>query len=68
MERKTGKKVWSKPQLIVLVRNHPEEAVLEHCKQSSVGFHGPGDSVHQGCADYIDTNCTNCHSRGGKGS
>jgi hypothetical protein len=26
------KRTWQKPELIVLVRNRPEEAVLESCK------------------------------------
>jgi hypothetical protein len=29
-----SKKVWVEPELIVLVRNKPEEAVLEGCKAS----------------------------------
>ena len=28
----TEKKQWTKPELIVLVRNKPEEAVLQACK------------------------------------
>jgi hypothetical protein len=31
------KKVWQKPELIVLVRSRPEEAVLENCKLSTQG-------------------------------
>jgi len=31
------KKTWNKPELIVLVRNKPEEAVLENCKTTSSG-------------------------------
>jgi hypothetical protein len=29
------KKDWNKPELIILVRNKPEEAVLENCKSTS---------------------------------
>ena len=31
------KRSWQKPELIVLVRSHPEEAVLAGCKISSSG-------------------------------
>ncbi len=36
---KDAKKVWSKPELIVLVRSNPEEAVLSACKRG--GRDGP---------------------------
>jgi len=39
------KKAWKKPQLIVLVRGRPEEAVLKTCKYS--GQSGPDDTA--GC-------------------
>jgi hypothetical protein len=71
MVRETGKKVWSQPKMVILLRNSPDEAVLGHCKYSALidgGLNTPGTALHQGCADQIDTNCTNCHSRGGKGS
>ena len=37
MEEKIGieKKPWSKPELILLVRGNPEEAVLAGCKMST---------------------------------
>jgi hypothetical protein len=31
----TDKKPWQKPELIVLVRSHPEEVVLAVCKNAS---------------------------------
>ncbi len=40
-EIKTKKKQWQKPELIVLVRSKPEEAVLGACK--FVGTAGPSD-------------------------
>jgi len=43
------KKEWSSPQLIVLTRNHAEEAVLLACK-------GSGD---WGGADPADVECSN---------
>ena len=43
----TSKKAWVEPELIVLVRNNPEEAVLETCKGSG-GAVGPY-SANSGC-------------------
>jgi hypothetical protein len=34
---KTEKRPWQKPELIVLVRSKPEEAVLSGCKSSGHG-------------------------------
>ena len=31
------KKVWVKPEMTILVRNKPEEAVLSACKFKSIG-------------------------------
>lgn len=36
------KKVWKTPQLIVLTRNKPEEAVLQLCKNNAINPGGPG--------------------------
>ena len=36
------RRAWSSPELIVLVRGKPEEAVLEFCKSNSVKGPGPG--------------------------
>ncbi len=38
--------IWTKPQLVILARQHPEEAVLEACK---LDYDGPNAST--GCAD-----------------
>ena len=47
----TPKKQWQKPELIVLVRSKPEEAVLEICK--TLGPSGASsDSVASGCLWY----------------
>jgi len=35
------KKPWQKPELIVLVRSKPEEAVLVICKAPNSQFQGP---------------------------
>ena len=40
------KKKWHKPELVVLVRNRPEEGLLDACKQT--GYSGPEDE-HQAC-------------------
>lgn len=42
------KKTWDKPELIVLLRSKPEEAVLAACKGGTVA--GPGTvGPHSGC-------------------
>jgi hypothetical protein len=41
-ERTMANKGWKKPELIVLVRGRPEEAVLKTCKYS--GQSGPDDT------------------------
>lgn len=38
------KKSWAKPQLLVLVRSQPEEAVLDSCKNFDASG-GPGTSA-----------------------
>ena len=53
-------KAWEKPELIVLVRSKPEEAVLGVCKSghgNDPGGSGPGYTNAQ-CEPY--TNCTIC--------
>lgn len=51
-----SKKSWHKPSLIVLLRNMPEEAVLNSCR--SVGEGGPG-SDNNNC--HLMLQCgTNC--------
>jgi hypothetical protein len=53
-----SKKEWSEPELIVLVRNKPEESVLATCKLSSGGGTGPvGYNI--ACKGY-DASCTQC--------
>ena len=39
------KKSWNKPELTVLVRTRPEEAILGLCK---AGAGGPGDGIYLG--------------------
>ncbi|MBI5651004.1 MAG: hypothetical protein HZC40_11270 [Chloroflexi bacterium] len=58
MENKAQpKKEWTKPELTVLVRNKPEEAVLTTCKVS--GGDGP-DAYNNGCGYLIcSVDCAN---------
>ena len=42
---KPVKKPWQKPELVVLVRGNPEEAVLTACKViGSLGYHNTNNS------------------------
>ncbi len=45
------RKVWQKPELVVLVRNKPEEAVLMGCKQFGGGPRLPGPHTDK-CNQY----------------
>ncbi len=51
MEKLEAKKAWVRPELIVLVRGKPEEAVLGTCKSGLTG--GPLD-VFNACWANID--------------
>ena len=51
-----NKKTWSKPELIVLVRGKPEEAVLGTCKIDAGGEGQMGPNVSQYDCWYSD--CT----------
>jgi hypothetical protein len=52
----TTKKQWVKPELIVLARGRPEEAVLKNCKGPSKS--GDYASKQSGCND--NNSCGNC--------
>jgi hypothetical protein len=52
---------WVKPELIILVRGLPEEAVLASCKLAFSGS-SPGNEDF-GCVS--DTFCDNCNVIGG---
>ena len=52
------KKQWQKPELIVLVRSNPEEAVLLACKG---GISDSANNSDGGCMG-IDMACNNCLS------
>jgi hypothetical protein len=50
-----GKKVWQRPELVVLVRSRPEEAVLAGCKYPGVA--GPGRPSVQACTHQNTGDC-----------
>ena len=59
MKDKNNKDTWQKPELIVLVRNKPEEAVLAACKGPAIS--GPRWGGGIGC---IHQNQGPCHESG----
>jgi hypothetical protein len=62
-----GGKIWSKPEMVVLVRNMPGEAVLSGCKspESRAGGKPQGydANFNKGCSVPGTPNCGNCQSR-----
>lgn len=57
MKNENGKKEWSRPELTVLTRNKPEEAVLGSCKGASGS--SPNHSYNN-CIEYQYGDCINC--------
>jgi len=55
-----GKKLWKKPELVVLVRGRPEEAVLAVCKDPSLGGVDPSDEEQACCTPPGDQGCIEC--------
>jgi hypothetical protein len=52
------KKIWKKPNLVVLIRSRPEESVLDHCKIGTSGFGVGAHANVTGCHDgSCDSNC-----------
>ena len=47
-------KKWQKPELIILVRNQPEENVLASCKTATGYTPGPAGKL---CIDYNGNGC-----------
>jgi len=47
--RPTAKKHWEKPELTVLVRNKPEEQVLNACKTFGPGLAGQPQGYNNSC-------------------
>jgi len=59
-------KTWETPKLIVLVRNNPQETVLDICKGSPALAAGPVPSdIYMGCKEPTPTAqvlCLDCFS------
>jgi len=60
-----SKKMWAKPELIVLVRNNPAEAVLGACK--TMAGMGP-DTYFQNCRNKAATEDVNKPGSGCEGA
>lgn len=45
-------KTWEKPQLVVLTRSRPEEAVLGYCKQYMISAGPDASYLRWGCDSY----------------
>jgi hypothetical protein len=54
------KKTWTVPELIVLVRSKPEEAVMQACK--TFGLETSSGNSQAGC--QVEGFCTNCDDHG----
>lgn len=53
-----NKKVWMEPELIVLVRSRPEEAVLGACKQlGTTGDNGPNAGAGYCAGQFCMAGC-----------
>lgn len=50
-------KAWKKPELIIIVRNHPQETVLLSCKTGELHMPGPAGN------ECIQNNGNGCHMR-----
>jgi hypothetical protein len=56
------KKPWQAPQLIILTRSKPEEAVLDTCKTADLKT-TPGDFL-DGCYFFANAVCAPCYDYG----
>jgi len=54
------KKLWEKPELVVLVRARPEESVLQACKIPGKALPGPYTGVNDYCKIEEGIPCTTC--------
>lgn len=55
------RKKWKKPELIVLVRGEPDEAILQTCKRSGV-YTGPVSNFGACMGPIFITLCGSCQS------
>ena len=56
------KKKWEKPELVVIVRNQPEESVLQACKSGWYGIMGPNNTEQNWCLIYLTPDTCNAVS------
>ena len=54
-------RTWTKPELIVLVRGKPDEAVLSYCKELTGGSGSQGN-VQGACIQPTPSLCQVCNS------
>ncbi|MFO7685077.1 MAG: hypothetical protein R6V60_03200 [Desulfobacterales bacterium] len=59
-------KKWKKPELIVLQKGQPQEAVLTNCKAPSVSGDPQPQPVGQMCGNDKAGACQNCQARPSK--
>ena len=60
-----SKKKWEKPELVVLVRGRPEEAILDICKNTGVPNVGPFDHHSSECMEGAGPTCNVCQTMSG---
>ena len=59
------KEQWEKPELVVLLRNHPEETLTQiKCKNPNIG-HGFENDTNDACAEFAGTGKKCFNSSGG---
>jgi hypothetical protein len=56
------KKTWTAPELLVMVRNNPEESTLTACKVGAIGPNGGMNSQKNYCAFTFFGGCSTCTS------
>lgn len=56
-------KRWIRPQLTVLVRNHPQEQILSACKGSGITGGNPA-GIRDQCAGAGGMACADCYTLG----
>ena len=59
------KKVWKRPELIVLLKGQSQEAVLTHCKTVSIAGLPTLLTAGQYCGNDKADSCQNCKARAG---
>lgn len=58
------KKKWKKPELIVLHKGTPQEAILTFCKSVALPGEPNIEAVGNNCGNDKLGSCQNCQSRG----